>query len=45
MDSCNPIADLPRNNGVLHFFTTLDESLMERLQKEFPSAYLVKALN
>ncbi|MGH9589947.1 MAG: NADPH-dependent F420 reductase, partial [Terracidiphilus sp.] len=30
---------------VLHFFTTLDESLMERLQKEFPSAHLVKAFN
>jgi len=45
MDSCNPIADLPPNNGVLHFFTTLDESLMERLQKEFPSAYLVKVFN
>src|SRR6185437_2194129 len=30
MDSCNPIADLPPSNGVLHFFTTLEESLMER---------------
>src|SRR6185312_13161383 len=45
MDSCNPIADLPPDNGVLHFFTTLDESLMERLQKEFSSAHLVKAFN
>lgn len=45
MDACNPIADVPPNNGVLHFFTTLDESLMERLQKEFPSAHLVKAFN
>lgn len=45
MDTCNPIADLPPNNGVLRFFTNLDESLMERLQKEFPSAHLVKAFN
>jgi len=45
MDSCNPIADLRPDNGVLHFFTTLDESLMERLQKEFSSAHLVKAFN
>ena len=45
MDTCNPIADVPPNKGVLRFFTTLDESLMERLQKEFPSAHLVKAFN
>lgn len=45
MDTCNPIADVPPNNGVLRFFTNLDESLMERLQKEFPAAHLVKAFN
>lgn len=45
MDACNPIADLPPDQGVLHFFTTLDESLMERLQKQFPDAHLVKAFN
>ena len=45
MDACNPIADEPPNNGVLRFFTTLDESLMERLQEEFPDARLVKAFN
>lgn len=45
IDTCNPIADVPPNNGVLRFFTNLDESLMERLQKEFPSAHLVKAFN
>lgn len=45
MDTCNPIADGPPNNGVLPFFTTLDDSLMERLQKEFASAHLVKAFN
>jgi hypothetical protein len=30
---------------VLKFFTNLDESLMERLQREFPDARLVKAFN
>jgi hypothetical protein len=45
MDATNPIADKPPVNGVLHFFTTHDESLMERLQKEFPAAKLVKAFN
>jgi 8-hydroxy-5-deazaflavin:NADPH oxidoreductase len=30
---------------VLRFFTGLDESLMERLQKEFPEAHFVKAFN
>jgi 8-hydroxy-5-deazaflavin:NADPH oxidoreductase len=45
MDACNPIADVPPKNGVLHFFTTLEQSLMERLQEEFPNARLVKAFN
>ena len=45
IDACNPIADAPPTNGVLKFFTTLDESLMERLQREFPKAHLVKAFN
>ncbi len=45
MDACNPIADVPPMNGVLKFFTTLDESLMERLQREFPKAHFVKAFN
>jgi 8-hydroxy-5-deazaflavin:NADPH oxidoreductase len=45
MDACNPIADEPPNKGVLRFFTTYDNSLMERLQKEFPEAHLVKAFN
>ena len=45
MDACNPIADAPPQNGILKFFTTLEDSLMERLQKEFPKARFVKAFN
>jgi 8-hydroxy-5-deazaflavin:NADPH oxidoreductase len=45
IDATNPIADLPPVNGVLQFFTRLDESLMERLQREFPETYFVKAFN
>src|SRR6185312_16013074 len=35
----------PPSHGVLKFFTNLDESLLERLQREFPGAHLVKAFN
>jgi 8-hydroxy-5-deazaflavin:NADPH oxidoreductase len=45
IDATNPIADAPPVNGVLKFFTDLDESLMERLQREFESARLVKAFS
>src|SRR5262245_7724591 len=45
IDATNPIADAPPVNGVLKFFTNLDESLMERLQREFPKARFVKAFN
>jgi 8-hydroxy-5-deazaflavin:NADPH oxidoreductase len=45
IDATNPIADLPPVNGVLRFFTNLDESLMERLQREFQTAHFVKAFN
>jgi predicted dinucleotide-binding enzyme len=45
MDACNPIADAPPVNGILKFFTTMDDSLMERLQREFPKAHFVKAFN
>jgi predicted dinucleotide-binding enzyme len=45
IDATNPIADAPPVNGVVKFFTTLDESLMERLQREFPSARFVKAFS
>jgi predicted dinucleotide-binding enzyme len=45
IDATNPIADAPPQNGVLQFFTSLNESLMERLQREFPDARFVKAFN
>ena len=45
IDATNPIADGPPVNGVLHFYTTLDESQLERLQREFPAARFVKAFN
>jgi predicted dinucleotide-binding enzyme len=45
IDATNPIADAPPVNGVLKFFTNLDESLMERLQLEFEGARFVKAFS
>ena len=45
IDATNPIADAPPSNGVLKFFTNLDESLMERLQREFDRVRFVKAFN
>jgi hypothetical protein len=45
IDATNPIADAPPENGVLKFFTTMDESLMERLQTQFPEVHFVKAFN
>ncbi len=45
IDATNPIADAPPDHGVLRFFTTHDESLLERLQREFPGVRFVKAFN
>jgi hypothetical protein len=45
VDACNPIEDTPPENGVLRFFTDINESLMERLQREFSEAHFVKAFN
>lgn len=45
IDVTNPIADEPPQNGVLKYFTSLDESLCERLQKIAPEAHFVKAFN
>jgi predicted dinucleotide-binding enzyme len=45
VDTTNPIAEAPPVNGVLRFFTTHDESLMERLQRVAPKAHFVKAFS
>lgn len=45
IDTTNPIEDEPPVNGVLNYYTSLDESQMERLQREFAGARLVKAFN
>ena len=45
IDVTNPIADAPPEDGVLKFFTSLNESLMEQLQARFPEVHFVKAFN
>ena len=45
IDTSNPIAPLPPVNGVIRYFTTLEESLMERLQRKAPEARFVKAFS
>ena len=45
IDTTNPIADAPPENGILKYFTTMDKSLMELLQDKFPAAHFVKAFN
>ncbi len=45
MDTTNPIAPAPPVNGVLQYFTTINESLMERLQKAHPTVRFVKAFS
>ena len=45
IDATNPIADAPPTNGVLKFFTNLDSSSMEQLQRQFAGAHFVKAFN
>jgi predicted dinucleotide-binding enzyme len=45
MDATNPISNDPPTNGVLHFFTSLDNSLMEQLQNAYPDLKFVKAFN
>lgn len=45
IDATNPIADAPPVDGVLRFFTNLDESLMEQLQAKAPAARFVKAFS
>lgn len=45
LDATNPIAAAPPEDGVIRFFTSLDESLMEKLQKAAPAAHFVKAFS
>ena len=45
MDATNPIADAPPVNGVLKYFTDMNESLMEKLQKKAPDAHFVKVFS
>lgn len=45
IDATNPIANAAPENGVLHFFTGPDNSLMEQIQEQLPGAYVVKAFN
>lgn len=45
IDAMNPIAEAPPDNGVLRFFTTLTDSLMERLQRIAPKAEFVKCFS
>ena len=45
IDTTNPIADAPPEHGVLGFFTRMNDSLLERLQQEFPRVHFVKAFN
>jgi len=45
IDTTNPIGNVPPVNGVLNFFTDINYSLMERLQKLAPEAHLVKAFS
>lgn len=45
IDTTNPISDGEPENGVLRYFTDINESLMERLQRAFPDLRFVKAFS
>ena len=45
IDTTNPIADEPPQEGVLRFFTGPNESLLEKLQATHPKAAFVKAFS
>jgi len=45
IDVTNPIADAPPVNGVLKFYTSLEDSQLERLQRAFANVRFVKAFN
>ncbi|MBN1407604.1 MAG: NAD(P)-binding domain-containing protein [Calditrichaceae bacterium] len=45
IDATNPIADQAPEKGILNFFTSFKESLMEQLQKAYPQVKFVKAFS
>jgi len=45
IDATNPIADAAPVHGVLQFFTGVNDSLLEQLQREYPAVKFVKAFN
>jgi predicted dinucleotide-binding enzyme len=45
LDTTNPIADAPPQEGMVRYFTSLEDSLMERLQRKAPEARFVKAFS
>ena len=45
IDATNPITKEAPHNGVLRYFTSLNESLMEQLQHLLPQTLFVKAFN
>lgn len=45
IDTTNPIANAAPENGVLRYFSSINESLMEQLQHRFPEVHFVKAFN
>ncbi|EMS83820.1 NADPH-dependent F420 reductase [Leptospira noguchii] len=45
IDTTNPISEIPPQNGVLNFFTSYNESLMESLQKQAPKSNFVKCFS
>ena len=45
IDTTNPIADMPPQNGVIKFFTDHSHSLMEHLQEFAPEVRFVKAFS
>jgi hypothetical protein len=45
LDATNPIAEAPPEDGVLRYFTPMNGSLMEDLQRRFPAARFVKCFS
>jgi predicted dinucleotide-binding enzyme len=45
IDTTNPIGNEPPKDGVLHYFSSINYSLMEELQDKFSGAHFVKAFN